>query len=59
MLTSHVGFSETSTFEDLMAGDCTSCAVVEDMSAYWAPNLYFRHANGTYQEVPQIGGMLA
>lgn len=29
------------------------------MSSYWAPNLYFKHANGTYQEVEQIGGMLA
>lgn len=29
------------------------------MSVYWAPVVYFRHANGTYQEVLQDGGMLA
>jgi hypothetical protein len=33
--------------------------VTEDKSAYWAPAVYFKHANGTYQEVLQDGGMLA
>ncbi|KAL2157597.1 hypothetical protein VTH06DRAFT_5976 [Thermothelomyces fergusii] len=53
------GFGASATYEDLRNGDCTSCAVAEDMSAYWAPVLYFRHANGSYQEVLQDGGMLA
>ncbi|KAJ4306429.1 hypothetical protein N0V88_001230 [Collariella sp. IMI 366227] len=53
------GFSETATYEDLINGDCTSCAATEDKSAYWAPTLYFKHANGTYQDVEQVGGMLA
>ncbi|GAB1314204.1 hypothetical protein MFIFM68171_04414 [Madurella fahalii] len=53
------GFSEKSTYEDLANADCTSCAVVEDKSAYWTPNLYFKHANGTYEAVQQVGGMLA
>lgn len=53
------GFSETVTFNDLRDGNCTSCAVTEDMSAYWTPSLYFQHANGTYQAVVQVGGMLA
>ncbi|EAQ90551.1 hypothetical protein CHGG_02486 [Chaetomium globosum CBS 148.51] len=53
------GFSASSTFEDLRNADCTSCAVAEDMSVYWAPAVYFKHLNGTYQEVKQDGGMLA
>ncbi|KAH6626243.1 hypothetical protein B0J18DRAFT_476939 [Chaetomium sp. MPI-SDFR-AT-0129] len=52
-------FSATSSYDDLRNGECTSCAVTEDMSAYWAPGAYFRHANGTYEEVNQVGGMLA
>jgi hypothetical protein len=54
-----VGFNAAATYEDLRNGECTSCAVTEDMSSYWAPNLYFRHANGSYEEVQQVGGMLA
>ncbi|KAK4043458.1 hypothetical protein C8A01DRAFT_43585 [Parachaetomium inaequale] len=53
------GFNSDATYEDLVNGDCTSCAVAEDKSAYWAPAVYFKHANGTYQEVLQDGGMLA
>lgn len=53
------GFSEKSTYEDLRNAPCTSCAVLEDMSVYWAPTLYFRHADGRYEEVGQEGGMLA
>jgi hypothetical protein len=58
-INSPTGFSESATFEDLRNADCTSCAVAEDMSAYWAPALYFKHLNGSYQEVQQDGGMLA
>ncbi|KAK3325585.1 hypothetical protein B0H66DRAFT_129495 [Apodospora peruviana] len=53
------GFSEKANYEDLLKGDCTSCAVTQDKSAYWTPAMYFKHANGDYQDVPQVGGMLA
>lgn len=53
------GFNENATYEDLINGDCTSCAVTQDKSVYWAPALYFKHQNGTFQLVDQIGGMLA
>ncbi|KAL1839072.1 hypothetical protein VTJ49DRAFT_1902 [Mycothermus thermophilus] len=53
------GFSESSTYEDLVNADCTSCAVLEDKSVYWAPSLYFHHADGRFEEVGQEGGMLA
>ncbi|KAJ4412131.1 hypothetical protein N0V85_003713 [Neurospora sp. IMI 360204] len=53
------GFSDNAEFDDLMNGDCTSCAVTQDKSAYWTPSLYFQHANGSYELVQQVGGMLA
>jgi hypothetical protein len=53
------GFSETSTSADLLAGECTSCQVSQDKSAYWTPALYFQHSNGNFELVQQVGGMLA
>ncbi|KAJ9612295.1 hypothetical protein H2200_003892 [Cladophialophora chaetospira] len=45
----------TSTYESLQASYCTSCSVQKDKSAYWTPNLYYRHINGTYEEVGHDG----
>ncbi|KAK2767931.1 hypothetical protein FQN53_006411 [Emmonsiellopsis sp. PD_33] len=42
----------------LLQSDCTSCAILEDKSAYWTPGTYFQYANGTTELVPQVGGML-
>ncbi|KAK3684953.1 hypothetical protein B0T22DRAFT_204445 [Podospora appendiculata] len=53
------GFNEKATYDDLINGNCTSCAVTQDKSAYWAPGVYFRHSNGSYELVDQVGGMLA
>lgn len=54
------GFSESSGSSDLIAGECTSCQVSQDKSAYWTPALYFQHATtGEYELVQQVGGMLA
>ncbi|KAF2818101.1 hypothetical protein CC86DRAFT_238970, partial [Ophiobolus disseminans] len=47
-----------STYYDLLSSSCTSCAVLQDMSAYWTPPLMFYHLNGTIDIVPQVGGML-
>lgn len=52
-------FAMDATGADLKKGDCTSCAVTQDKSAYWTPALYFMHENGTAQIVEQVGGMLA
>jgi len=52
------GFNMNATYDDLMSGDCTSCGVTQDKSVYWAPSLYFHHADGTFELVEQIGGML-
>ncbi|KAI1812874.1 hypothetical protein GGS20DRAFT_513114 [Poronia punctata] len=54
------GFGIGATFEDLVGGDCTSCAVKQDKSAYWTPSMYFLdESTGDYSTVPQVGGMLA
>lgn len=52
-------FTLGSDQSELMSGNCTSCGVVQDRSAYWTPALYFMHANGTAELVPEVGGMLA
>ncbi|OIW29994.1 hypothetical protein CONLIGDRAFT_575792 [Coniochaeta ligniaria NRRL 30616] len=53
------GFSESATYDDVVNADCTSCAVTQDKSVYWHPSLYFKHDNGSFELVPQTGGMLA
>ncbi|KAJ5649325.1 uncharacterized protein N7484_003048 [Penicillium longicatenatum] len=51
------GMSSDST--TLRESNCTSCAVTQDLSAYWTPALYFMHTNGSAQIVPEVGGMLS
>ncbi|KAJ5664877.1 uncharacterized protein N7477_007325 [Penicillium maclennaniae] len=51
-------FGMSSDMNTLLDSSCTSCAVEQDMSAYWTPPLYFMHTNGSAELVPQIGGML-
>ncbi|PKS10707.1 hypothetical protein jhhlp_002464 [Lomentospora prolificans] len=54
------GFGINSGFDQLAAGDCTSCRVKQDKSAYWHPQLYFKDAaTGEFEEVKPLGGMLA
>ncbi|KAK5631016.1 hypothetical protein RRF57_006731 [Xylaria bambusicola] len=54
------GFSTSATYDDLTKGDCTSCAVKQDKSAYWTPAMYFLDdETGEFSPVPQVGGMLA
>ena len=49
----------SSSAEDLLKSDCTSCSVTQDKSAYWTPPLYFVDSNGKAEMVPNQGGMLA
>ncbi|KAJ4322223.1 hypothetical protein N0V84_004937 [Fusarium piperis] len=54
------GFSDTSSTEELLNGDCTSCRVTQDKSSYWHPAMYFQDGEtGEFELVPQVGGMLA
>ncbi|KAJ5025163.1 hypothetical protein J3E73DRAFT_392408 [Bipolaris maydis] len=48
----------SSSYDSLVHSKCTTCAVLEDMSASWTPPLMFSHTNGTVEIVPQVGGML-
>ncbi|KAL4722163.1 hypothetical protein ACLX1H_010938 [Fusarium chlamydosporum] len=47
-----------STFESLQASRCTSCEVQDDKSAYWTPQLFYQHANGSFQMVPNGGTVI-
>ena len=46
----------SSTYDSLQSSNCTSCEIEKDLSAYWTPLLYYEHANGSFEEVPN-GGM--
>ncbi|KAJ5381906.1 uncharacterized protein N7496_004334 [Penicillium cataractarum] len=52
-------FSMNSNMQTLRESSCTSCAVTQDLSAYWTPALYFMHTNGSAELVEEVGGMLA
>lgn len=45
----------SSTYDSLRQSECTSCTIQADKSAYWTPALYYLHADGTYEEVPNTG----
>jgi hypothetical protein len=45
----------SSTHDSLLASTCSSCEVQEDKSAYWTPQLYYAHNNGTIEEVQNEG----
>jgi len=34
---------------------CTSCEIQADKSGYWTPQLYYEHADGSFEEVPNDG----
>ncbi|KAH8902429.1 WSC-domain-containing protein, partial [Coniochaeta sp. PMI_546] len=44
-----------SSYTSLQQSECTSCTIQADKSAYWTPALYYLHADGTYEEVPNTG----
>jgi len=39
----------------LQKATCTSCEIQADKSAYWTPQLYYQHANGSFQDVKSDG----
>ena len=44
-----------STYESMQESACTTCEIGADKSGYWTPLLYYEHANGTFEEVPNGG----
>ena len=49
----NAAFTPTSKADDLLRSKCTSCGVAQDMSAYWAPAMYFISDDGTAEVVPE------
>ena len=47
--------SPTYDVDALTNAPCTSCEIGQDRSAYWTPQLYYEHANGSFEEVPNSG----
>ena len=47
--------NQYSTYDTLQQTDCSTCEVQADHSAYWTPQLYYYHSNGTVQEVRNVG----
>ena len=45
-------FSNSARGEDLMKSTCSTAKVAGDMSAYWAPNVYFHdRSNSSFEKV--------
>jgi hypothetical protein len=34
---------------------CTTCSFAQDKSNYWTAVMFFKHKNGSYIRVPQVG----
>jgi hypothetical protein len=47
--------NQNSDFNSLQTSQCSSCEVQADKSAYWTPQLYYAHANGSFEEVVNYG----
>ena len=45
-------FGPTVSGESLLKSKCTTAHVQDDMSSYWAPQLYYRSENGSLTLVP-------
>ena len=46
---------QAATYDNLQLSTCSSCEIQDDKSAYWTPQLYFAHQNGSVEEVPNFG----
>lgn len=49
------GLDYAVTFDQLRASNCTTCAVQEDKSLYWTPQLYYVDQSGQYSTVGVSG----
>ncbi|GAA5933834.1 DUF1996 and WSC domain-containing protein [Sporobolomyces koalae] len=49
-------FALDATYETLRKSECSSCRAKADLSAYWSPQLYIEWANGSFSDVPHLGG---
>ena len=44
-------FSKTSTYEELLSSQCSTGNIEKDLSAYWAPTMYVKKADGKFHHV--------
>ncbi|KAF2434894.1 WSC-domain-containing protein [Tothia fuscella] len=51
-------FGVSSTGVSLANGECTSCEIQDDKSAYWTPMLYYQYPNGSFIDVKQSGSVV-
>ncbi|KAH9885182.1 WSC domain-containing protein [Xylariomycetidae sp. FL2044] len=51
-------FNFTMDYALTQTATCSSCKVVEDLSSYWVPSLYYHAENGSFIPVRQTGGAL-
>ncbi|KAI1633367.1 hypothetical protein F4809DRAFT_655210 [Biscogniauxia mediterranea] len=51
-------FNFTMDYDLTQKATCSTCKVVEDLSSYWVPNLYYLAENGSFIDVKQSGGAL-
>ncbi|KAI1814418.1 WSC domain-containing protein [Poronia punctata] len=52
-------FNFTMDYQDTQTeATCSTCKVVEDMSAYWVPSLFYHAENGSFIPVKQTSGAL-
>lgn len=56
-ITGASGVDYGATYDDLRNSKCTTCQVTQDLSAYWVPQLYYVHENGTYESVDLVTGI--
>ena len=61
-LSSHVhvitggnGFAADMNYTSARRSNCLTCNILEDLSNYWTPKLYFQAANGSFLDVPIQG----
>ncbi|KAH8687187.1 WSC domain-containing protein [Tricladium varicosporioides] len=52
------GFGFQMDYASTQKSTCSSCSVVQDMSNYWTPSVYYRAKNKTFTAVQQTGGAL-
>jgi hypothetical protein len=55
MILTNLDLNISSTYTSLQEAYCTSCEIQKDKSGYWTPQMYYKHRNGSYEEVPHTG----
>jgi hypothetical protein len=55
LLMNFTDVNQAATYDNLQLSTCSSCEIQDDKSAYWTPQLYFAHQNGSVEEVPNFG----